>query len=125
MKSVKNWKEFRADMEASLKEFCEKYECEVELGNIKYTGTNCDVPLTFKMKGAHGESAQEVDFKNNCAMFKFTPEDYMAKVCMDQKTFTFVGFNMKARKNFCILEREGKKFAAAPDTIREHLIRRK
>jgi hypothetical protein len=114
-----NFKELRNDVIDALAAVAEKYGCEVTLGNIKYDMTSIDATLYFKAKGENGESAAQIEFNSRCADYGFTPEDYRKAVCLDGKMYHLVGFNPRARKNYCIIEeKNGKQFVCSPATVK-------
>ena len=115
-------KEFRAEVELALAAVAEKYGCEVAAGNIKYDTTSVDLTLYFKSKGENGESAEELDFKKHCKSYGFLPEDYGALIDIEGKLYQFIGFNPRARKNYCIIrDAAGKEYATSIPTIQLNL----
>lgn len=114
-----NFNQFRDDILNALAAVAEKYGCEVTMGNIKYDMTSIDTTLYFKAKGDNGESATQIQFNSRCADYGFTPEDYLRAVCLDGKMYRLVGFNPRARKNYCIIEeKNGKQFVCSPATVK-------
>lgn len=119
-----NFKQFRNDVLNALAAVSEKYGCEVTLGNIKYDMTSIDTTLYFKAKGDNGESAEEAEFKRICENYGFKPEDYNAEVTLDDKTYRFVGFNSRARKNHCIIKDiNDRQFTCPIESVRRGLGR--
>ena len=107
-------KKFRTEVELALAAVAEKYGCEVTAGNIKYDTTSVDIAIYFKSKGENGESAEEMDFKKHCGDYGFKPEDYNATVIFEGKKYSFIGFNPRARKNYCIIrDAAGKEYATS------------
>lgn len=114
-----NFNQFRNDVLNALAAVAEKYDCEATMGNIKYDMTSIDATLYFKAKGDNGESAEEAEFKRVCENYGFKPEDYNAYVILDDKTYRFVGFNPRARKNHCIIkDTNGKQFVCPTEVVR-------
>ena len=114
-----NFNQFRNDVLNALAAVAEKYGCEATMGNIKYDMSSIDATLYFKAKGDNGESAAQVEFNSRCKDYGFTPEDYNRKVILDNKTYRFIGFNPRARKNHCIIEdTNGKQFVCSIETVR-------
>ena len=108
----------RSEMESALSTIAEKYNCDVSIGNIKYDDINTDIVVSLRSKGADGKSADQLNFEKYCNQYGFLPEDYGFTFTDGGKTFTFVGFNPKARKNFCLLRCGDKTFVSAPDGIK-------
>lgn len=114
-----DFKQFSNDVVDALAAVAEKYGCEVTAGNIKYDTTSIDLTLYFKAKGENGESATQIQFNSRCADYGFTPEDYRRAVCLDDKLYHLVGFNPRARKNYCIIEKKnGEQLVCSPATVK-------
>lgn len=113
--------ELRYEMETALSAIAEKYNCDVSIGNIKYDDINTDIVVSLRSKGADGKSADQLNFEKYCGQFGFKPEDYGFTFTDNGKTFEFVGFNPKARKNYCILRCGDKTFVTAPDGVKIHM----
>lgn len=108
------FKQFRNDVVEALAAVAKKYGCEVTAGNIKYDTSSIDLSLYFKAKGENGETAEEIDFKKHCGDYGFKPEDYNATVIFEGKKYFFIGFNPRARKNYCIIrDAAGKEYATS------------
>ena len=117
-----NFNQFRNDILNALAAVAEKYACEVTMGNIKYDMTSIDTTLYFKAKGDNGESAEEMDFKKYCGDYGFKSEDYNATVVVEGKRYSFIGFNPRARKNYCIIrDAAGKEYATSIALIQSSL----
>ena len=114
-----NFNHFRNDVLNALAAVAEKYGCEVTMGNIKYDMTFIDATLYFKAKGENGESA-EAEFKRICKDYGFKPEDYNHCFLMDGKSYNLIGFNPRARKNYCIVRetQSGKTYVCPPTAIK-------
>ena len=113
--------QLRYEMETALAAIAEKYNCDVSIGNIKYDDINTDISVSFRSKGSDGKSADQLNFEKYCGQFGFKPEDYGFTFTNGGKTFTFVGFNPKARKNYCILRCGDRTFVTAPDGVKAHM----
>ena len=117
-----DFKQFRNDVVEALAAIAERYGCEVTAGNIKYDTSSIDLALYFKAKGENGESAEEMDFKKHCGEYGFKPEDYNATVVFEGKRYSFIGFNPRARKNYCIIrDAAGKEYATSIVSIQSGL----
>ena len=114
----------RSEMEAALAAIATKYNCDVSIGNIKYDDINTDISVSFRSKGANGKSADQLNFEKYCGQFGFKSEDYGFTFTDNGKTFEFVGFNPKARKNYCILRCGDKTFVTSPDGVKVHMALR-
>ena len=114
----------RSEVEAALSTIAAKYNCDVSAGNIKDDDINTDMTISFRSKGADGKSADQLNFEKYCGQFGFKPEDYGFTFTDNGKTFEFVGFNPKARKNYCILRCGDKTFVTAPDGVKVHMALR-
>lgn len=117
-----DFKQFRNDVVEALAAIAERYGCEVTAGNIKYDTSSIDLSLYFKAKGENGETAEEMDFKKHCGDYGFKPEDYSATVVFEGKRYSFIGFNPRARKNYCIIrDSAGKEYATSIASIQSSL----
>lgn len=114
----------RSEMEAALSTIAEKYNCDVSIGNIKYDDINTDISVSLRSKGEDGKSADQMNFEKYCHQFGFKSEDYGFTFTDNGKTFEFVGFNPKARKNYCILRCGDKTFVTSPDGVKVHMALR-
>lgn len=108
----------RREIEIALSSIANKYNCEVHAGNIKYTNVSATVAVEFNSKGESGLSAEQNLFNTYCAQFGFKPEDYNRIVSIDEKVYHFIGFNLRARKNFCLITKDGKQYACPLETVR-------
>ena len=95
----------------------EKYNCEVHAGNITYSDVSATLSVKFDSKGSADISAEQNLFNTYCTRYGFKSEDYRKHFIMNGRDYILVGFNIRARKNFCILEREGKQFVCAPEML--------
>ena len=111
----------RAEMQSALATIAAKYNCDVSIGNIKYDDITTNVAVTFNSKGVDGKSADQLNFEKYCTKYGFIAEDYGFTFTENGKTFVFVGFNPKARKNYCLLRSEGKTFVTSPEGIKYHM----
>ena len=116
--------ELRYEMETALAAIAEKYNCDVSVGNIKYDDINTDIVVSLRSKGENGKSADQLNFEKYCGQFGFKSEDYGFTFTDNGKTFEFVGFNPKARKNYCILRCGDKTFVTSPDGVKVHMALR-
>lgn len=108
----------RNEIEIALSAIADKYNCEVHAGGIKYTNVSATVSVEFNSKGNSGLSAEQNLFNTYCAQFGFEPKDYNKIVFIDGKVYRLIGFNLKARKNFCLITKDGKQFACPLETVR-------
>lgn len=113
--------DLRYEMEKALAAIAEKYNCDVSIGNIKYDDINTDITVSLRSKGENGKSADQMNFEKYCGQFGFKPEDYGFTFTDKKKTYTFVGFNPRARKNYCLLRCEGTTYTTSPDGIKFHM----
>ena len=110
--------QLRYEMETALAAIATKYNCDVSVGNIKYDDINTDIVVSLRSKGADGKPADQLNFEKYCGQFGFKPEDYGFTFTDGKKTFTFVGFNPKARKNYCLLRCDDQTYVSSPDGIK-------
>ena len=116
--------QLRHEMETALAAIAEKYNCDVSIGNIKYDDINTDIVVSLRSKGSDGKSADQLNFEKYCGRFGFKPEDYGFTFINGGKTYQFIGFNPKARKNYCILRCGDKTFVTSPDGIKVQMALR-
>lgn len=107
----------RKEAELALASIAEKYNCEVHAGNITYSDVSATLSVKFDSKGPGDISAEQNLFNAYCTRYGFKSEDYRKHFTMNGHDYTLVGFNIKARKNFCIVERDGKEFVCAPEML--------
>lgn len=117
-----DFNKFRADIKAALEAVAAKYDCDVDLGKIKYDENSINISIDFNAKGENGESGEQALFNRTCAMYGFSPEDYNKPFTMDEKVFRLTGFNPKARKYHCLItDNTGKVFGATMESVQLHL----
>lgn len=107
----------RKETELALASIAEKYNCEVHAGNITYSDVSATLSVKFDSKGSGDISAEQNLFNAYCTRYGFETEDYRKHFIMNGHDYILVGFNIKARKNFCIIERDGKQFVCAPEML--------
>lgn len=56
------------------------------------------------------EQEERTKFISYCENYGFQPKHYGRLIEVNGKYYKFTGFNPKARKNFCIFEREGRQY---------------
>ena len=111
----------RKEMETALSEIADKYNCEVSVGKIKYDDISTEITVSLNSKGEDGKSADQLNFEKHCGQYGFAKEHYGFTFTEMGKTYTFVGFNTRARKNFCLLRSGDKTFTCAPELVLKHL----
>lgn len=95
--------EFREDVMAALDSVAKKHDVSIQIGNIRYTSSEFDMKIRVINGFSDDAEYSESKFKHECGYFGFKPEDYNKVVIIDNQRFNFVGFNMKARKNVCLI----------------------
>lgn len=111
--------QLRSEMETALAAIAEKYNCDVSIGNIKYDDINTNISVSLRSKGSNGKSADQLNFEKYCGQFGFKPEDYgYTFIDKDGKAYSFIGFNPRARKNYCILRCGDKTFVTSPEGMK-------
>lgn len=118
-----NLKTMREEMELALADIAKKYDCEINVGNCKYSNVTATFSVNFNANGTNDMSAEQNLFNTYCTQFGFKPEDYQKRVIMGDKDYRLVGFNLKARKNFCIIEKDGKQYVCSPEAVKPSLGR--
>jgi hypothetical protein len=114
----------RTEMVEALGAIATKYNCDIEVGNIKYDDITTSVAVTFHSKGKDGKSADQLNFEKYCNFYGFKAEDYGRVVVIEGKNYSFVGFNPKARKNYCLIRRDGKTYATSVDSVKYCLAKK-
>lgn len=108
----------REDIIKALAPVLEKYSCDVKIEKIKYSSASVNMNLDFFARGENGESGEEVQFRELCGNYGFIASDYGKRVKNGNKTLTLIGFNPKARKNYCVLKDEtGAQYVAPPELV--------
>ncbi len=108
----------REDIDRALVSVAAKYGCEVYAGNIKYDNVTATVSVSFNKKGANEMSAEQNLFNTYCRNYGFLPEHYRKPLESGGKIYYLVGFNPRARKNYCIIEKDGSKYTASPELVK-------
>lgn len=107
----------RIEVKEALKVIEDKYNCEISTGNISYDDVRINMSLTFTNR-EEGLSAEQTYFNHICKSYNFNPSDYKKSFLIQGKLFYLVGFNPKARKNFCIIkDKNGKTFTCSPAAL--------
>ena len=115
------FKNFRADVEAALKEVEKKYEVAIEGGNISYN----EEEGTFSMKLEVKKTDIDVDLKKFETGLKydfylrkgFTMDDYKKIVIIDGKEYTITGLKPSCKYNVILTRSDGKMFCFTHQTI--------
>lgn len=127
MEFTKNeFEEFRTDVENALKGIAKKYGVSISTGRIDYSTNNFEMRLkvvkTVDSKGKKLDAEKE-DFARLCKLFNFKKSDYKKKFKANGREFEFIGFDIKKRKNCCIIRdtKTGKLAATSEEGIRYYL----
>ena len=106
-------------MKIALAAVCEKYGCDVSIGNISYNETEINVTTKF-VNVLEGISAEQTLFNEYCRGYGFTKQDYNKNFQFEGKTMRFYGFNPKARKYHCLAQniRTKENYAISLDVVR-------
>ena len=123
MFTKEEFKQVRSEIESELAAFCEKYGLEIEVGRINYSETDFTASVKFKKEMIDGKSHQEHSFRQLCFSYGFEINDYRREVSLKGKTFRFVGFNPRARKNHCLIEDEnGTQYSTTIEGVKNNFI---
>lgn len=82
-----------------------KDDIETGLAHIEY-----EIPSGTIEPTPTPEQEQRAKFISYCKDYGFQPKHYERLIEVNGKYYKFIGFNPKARKNFCIFEKEGKQY---------------
>lgn len=100
-------KNFRNDFDAAVKALEEKYGVTVQLGNITFSEMKFTSKMTVTNKETKsGVSAEQAEFNDLAPMYGFEPSDYLKEFVQGGRTYTFVGFNPRAKKSPIKLRRD-------------------
>lgn len=110
----------RKEIKDALASIAEKYNSEIGDCKIKYNIASTTFIIDFNTKGSNGISAEQNLFNLQCENYGFKPTDYQKPIIIDNKTYYLVGFNPKARKNFCVIENCGKRYTCSVETVRSN-----
>lgn len=90
-------KNFRKDFKEAVKDLEEKYNLEINIGNITYS----DVDFQTKLNAVlikDGKSVEQIEFEKYCEYYNLKPSDYNRKLKTQEKgTYYLIGFSPKAR----------------------------
>lgn len=116
-------KEFRKDFKEAVKDLEEKYNIEIEIGNITYSDHDFRGKLTCVEKGEDGLSGNDAQLIRNhdrlCGLYNI-PKDAIGKTFKHGKDeFKYLGLNEKKRKNPVILEKvsDGKRYKTTVESF--------
>ena len=110
----------RNEIKNALASIAEKYNSEIGDCKVKYDITSTTFTIDFNTKGSDGMSAEQNLFNLQCENYGFKTIDYQKAIIIDSKTYYLVGFNPRARKNFCIVENCGKRYTCSIETARSY-----
>ncbi len=111
---IKDFTKLRLDMQTALNALSTEYNCEFNIGNIKYDDVTAKISVELVEKGKD-IGAEENLFNTYCARYGFEPKHYGRLIEVNGKYYKFIGFNIDARKNFCIFSKGDQKFALSPE----------
>lgn len=118
-----NFDVFRKEVNDALAAVAAKYDCDIDLGKVKYNEDLISISIDFNVKGENGESGEQALFNRVCGGYGFEPEHYNKRFVMENKIFRLIGFNPKARKYHCIIVDENdKKYTANTEAVKECLV---
>lgn len=120
-KDTETFTQFRRDFENALKDICEKYDVDIETGNISYEATQFNMKVTVKDR----MSAEErfMDDYNHSWLFAYPISvDMLNKRFRgnDGKVYTLIGINRTARKTSKVVRIEadnGLKYVCEPEFL--------
>lgn len=118
MLSNKEFKQFRADVDAALASVGEKYGVDIKCGNISYGSNHFDTRLNATKKVVNGVSYEQAEFERVCLIYGFDPEDFGKEFEVQGKTYKLIGFNPKARKKPIIAECEGTRYVFDSNAVK-------
>lgn len=95
-----NLKKFRQDFNEFIKDFAEKNNCSIRLGNISFEEHSFTAKLEVESNSVSKEERGRADFERACSLFGFEKDDYY-QIFKDRKgrEYRLVGFNLRASKN--------------------------
>lgn len=113
-----NTNKFREEMADVLDAMGENFQGKFTIEKIESSVGTAQVVINFV-------SCEADEFNKLCAQFGFAKEDYGARVIVNGKGYTLCGFNSRARKNACLVKREGKVYTCAPEVVQKGIAYRK
>lgn len=116
-----NYKELQTEIELTLATIADKYNLEGSAFTAEVGAGTLKISYTYNEHGAVIIDNEQRDFNNMCATYGFKPSDYKRLIEVNGKYYKFIGFNSKARTNFCLFERDGRKYAQKIDITRRLL----
>lgn len=111
--------QFREDLLVATKDLAEKYDINIETGNINYDKFSFSMNLKVMKKTVNGESFEKSEFKKLCNIYGFKLEDYNKEFIYDGESYRLIGFNPRA-KTMPVLAKntEGKTFKFRTNAIK-------
>lgn len=92
-----NLNAFRRSFEIAMKALEEKYDVNIEMGNIRYSADSFRSKIEVTNKVA-GKSAEEVEFGKWCGMFGLKESDLGRQFTSNGRVFTLTGIKPSRRK---------------------------
>lgn len=116
-----NYKELQIVIETTLAEIADKYDLEAGAFTAEVGAGTLKISYTYNEHGAVVIDDEQRDFNHMCATYGFKPTDYERLIEVNGKYYKFIGFNPKARKNFCIFSKDGRMYAQSIENTRRLL----
>lgn len=117
MKNYVNFKAFRKDLDKAMEGLAKQYGITLKAGNISYD----DNTFTVKVMAERTDvDVQKTQFMSNLMFMKwygFTENDYKAKVVMNGKTYTLIGFKPGNKYDVVAERSDGKQFALVAEQV--------
>lgn len=96
------FKQFRADLKAAVKELEKKYEVLIEPKKIKYDENSFDLNITVT-KNEEGIDVEKLEFEKYCGLYGFEKQDYLKTFTISGREYELYGFNPRAKSQPCLI----------------------
>lgn len=120
----KELSKFRLDLAKKLEQLEKKYQVKTDIGTMRFKTdkSGFKTQLTVEPNNVNGVPIEQFKFERDCQIFAFEKEDYNKEITLDGKKFFFIGLNLNARKNPCIIkDKEGNSYGTSVLAIKANL----
>ena len=119
MLTKEQFRMFRQDVNEVLKGVADKYNVDLQAGNISYSDTNFTMKLEAKAREINGQSFEQAEFEKYCLLYGFSKSDYNREFILNGRKFYLIGFKPKASKYPALAKCEdGKNYKFSAEIIK-------
>lgn len=111
MKNYVDFKAFRKDLDKAMEEVAKKYGITLKSGNISYDENTFSVKVMAERADVDIQKAKFIENIKYMKFYGFTENDYKAKVEINGKTYTIIGFKPGNKYDVVAERNDGKQYA--------------